>query len=159
MTETTSNATVNRKKVLWTTLMVPLAVPITGLVISFTDQYGFGFQGPLEFFFMFAILGLTYGAIFWIPAVILCLVVEAGTIGNNATQSNVIVAFLIESVLAIGIISYILNDGFLNMGGWPVATGIIFTQGIRWWYLKHKNRMFLNAKISESDAILDDTDL
>lgn len=138
--------------------MVPLAIPITGLFFAFSEGFGRG-DSPLEAFFMFAVLGLTYGAIFWIPAVLGCFIIEAVAVGTKSTQLNVAIAFLIEWVLASAIMAGIFNEGFLDLGAVVVAAAIGATQLLRWWYLKHKNRMYKFAAPQLQEDVLDEIDL
>lgn len=151
---TKKHDTINRRKVILSAFFIPLAIPLVGLIFAFNELNSHFF----ETFFAFAILGLIYGAIFWIPSVGGCMLLERLIINENTTKSQVGLIFLVEAAVAFAIIGSLFNTGFNSeLMIIPIGIAIFLTQGIRWLYLIRKNRMFTTKEVSTDDTIIDDT--
>lgn len=133
---------------------IPLASPLFILFLFFTEgNFGYGILAAL-------FLGLIFGAIFYIPTVILTLILEAIIINPNATSKTVLLTFITEGIAAFFIIGYFMEffsyERILLIG---LFISISVPQILRWIWLITKGRMYTNDISITDSNILDDVDL
>lgn len=146
------NGIINKKKVLISTLFVPLAIPLTGLFVGLMDIEDF-----FAAFFGFAILGLIWGAVIWIPTILICLLIEVVAIQKNSTPNVVVIILILEAIGA-----WFAIHGFFDLGFDEIQFSVILalaiasTQGIRILYLFTKDRIYNDPQNEGLTEIIDD---
>ncbi|UKN01045.1 hypothetical protein K6119_15045 [Paracrocinitomix mangrovi] len=154
------------KKVFISLFFIPMAVPFFGLYIDILQIFdGFLGGGGFETFLLMSTLGLVYGAIIWIPTVLLCLAFEAIILTNMRTRQALFGVLAAEALIATFLIPYLLlgDMGFFGFGNELVITlglAVFTTQGLRTWYLLHKGRVFTTDQVkAENTDLIDDFDM
>lgn len=146
------NSIVNKKKVLLSTLFIPLAVPSVGLYLGLTDLEDF-----LPTFFGFAFLGLIYGFYIYTPTILVCLLIEAIAIQKNTKPVEVVMILILEAILAWFIIHYVFALGpDATQFSVIIALAIASTQGLRILYLFLKDRIHNESTLKDKIEIIDD---
>lgn len=88
---------------------------------------------------------LIYGAIIWVPSVLIVTVLERLVLGNRSSEKTVIVLFILEILVPLVMVSLFLSHKDLE--GSLVLLGIaLFGQFLRWAYLHLSGKMFNSAK-------------
>lgn len=145
--------TINRNKVMWSTLFVPLAAPIFIVLIGIQTGSMDILSTVASFF-----LSIIFGAVFWIPTILIALLMEYLMIRENATEKHVAWTLIIEGIMAFFIIFSLIIDFETSQPFWlsvSLMLSIVLTQFMRWWYLKAKNRMFMSASPKQDDTVTD----
>ncbi|MEO9532232.1 MAG: hypothetical protein ABJG68_10985 [Crocinitomicaceae bacterium] len=145
---------INKSKVMLSTLFVPLAAPIFLIFLTLfrdagTDHIFFGEMVGVFF------LSLLYGVIFWLPTIIVILLLEFVFIRKSTNETGVCIVLFIEGVIAFVSIWGLFGFSFRLDMELPFALGlsIILPQMFRWIYLKRRNRMFNSAKTTTIDQL------
>ena len=144
---------INRAKVMWSTLFIPLAAPILLLLMGIQGA-AFDFESVISGIF----LSLLFGAIFWIPSILGALLIEFLMIRENATEKHVAGALFLEGLIAFILIFWLVFDFGTYQPIWisvSLVLSITLPQCFRWWYLKGKNRMLMSASPKLDDSVID----
>lgn len=150
----------NKKKILTSVFLVPMAVPIFTTTYIFAIGFDFSSNFLAEWLGL-TLLGMIYGALVWIPAMLICLLIEYLIIQENSGVSNIYISFAIESAIGVGLALTVFG-GILNIfenGLFPyfLIFSVLVTQGIRVLYLNVGNKLYLQEiVVSNDDEILDD---
>ena len=141
---------INKKAVLTSIGMVPLAIPIFLLLLAFGKNADFGDLSFSEFIveaLAFLFISLFIGALLWVPAAVMCAILEGLFIRKNTNENGVLLILFVEFIIASMILSAIFQVLFA-----PLILSIFITQLLRYWYLKHNNRMFNRAQSAKYDG-------
>lgn len=142
---------INKKAVLNSIAIVPLAIPIFLLLLAFdknADFEGLSFSEFIVEGLAFLFISLFIGAIFWVPSAVMCAILEGLFIRKNTNENGVLVILFVEFVLASIILSLIFQGLYV-----PLILSILITQLLRYWFLKHNNRMFNGAQSDKYDGL------
>jgi hypothetical protein len=151
--------TINKKRVIYSAFFVPIAIPIIGLVVAIQANT-YQNETFLEIFLGFALLGLLYGFFIWVPAVGMCMLAEQLFISERSTKKTVLLIFVGEGLTAWLVINSLLQFELTDLSYFPLAISIASAQGIRWFFLNRKGRIYTDQKLTLSDnTILDDTEI
>lgn len=137
-------AEINKSKVLASNFIVPLAAPLFILMLPILDQsLSTTDAGDIIPGILFSLI---LGAVVWLPTVLFLLMIEMVIINEKTKDKHIMFYFMIEGVLAYFIILFVF-EGFGRGGDFPIALFVAITipQLLRWWYLKHKGRMYTSA--------------
>ena len=105
---------------------------------------------PIADIIRYFFLSLLFGAIFWIPTILFTLILEGALISEKTTGKQIGHILFAEGIACFCIIWAILGGVRLD---YELAASLLFCitipQLLRWWFLKHKGRMYQSALNTE----------
>lgn len=150
---------INKKKVQFTALFVPLAIPFFALILCITDAENIGADALVAFLSM-SFLGLLWGAFIWIPAMGICLLLEQVILNDKSTKNTVIYILAAEAIAAGLVISPVLGFEAQLFDILPLALSILLAQLVRWLFLISKGRLYTDLQIPKTDEnLIDNTEI
>ena len=139
---------INRKRVhgsMWVPIpTVALLLTLIGIVESVFGGHSFDF---LELILSVGTVMLI-GAVVWVPSAIVCLIIERVGINERTTKSHLMQMLFLEALIPFVIFNAIMSQGNIVV---IISTFFIamLAQLIRWFFLRHKGRMFENGELAE----------
>lgn len=123
-------------------MWVPIVAVALILFILGLAETLIGWRG-VDFFDLIAAVGLVMfiGAVVWLPAALICLIVERVGINENTTRSHLKQMLFLETLIPFLIFNAITSQGNMNVILGTLVIALV-AQLTRWFYLSRKNRMF-----------------
>ena len=148
--------TINKKRVLLSTLFIPLAIPLFGLLLGINDYLTYEHKDPYTIFntfLAFLVIGIIAGIIYWAPTIFFIFLLEYFTINQESKVSTVWKLLVVETIFACLIFSLIFVGGTVML-----CLAIILTQFIRWMFIRYNNKIYTSATSKTYDEMTIDND-
>jgi hypothetical protein len=139
----------NKKNILLSTGFILLTIPIFGIFLAIMAAVQSDFTAG-DFFMgaLFYLVGsVTYGAIIYIPAIALCLLLELILIQRSSNEGMVLFVFVLEAIISMTILIYFFDMPMNHEMPLFMLLSIVITQLIRWSYLHSKGRLYKNVSV------------
>jgi len=140
---------INKKNILLSTGFILLTIPIFGIFLAIMAAVQSDFTAG-DFFMgaLFYLVGsVTYGAILYIPAIALCLLLELTLIRKSSNEGMVLFVLVLEAIISMTILFYIFNMPINNEMPLFMLLSVLITQLIRWSHLNSKGRLYKNVTV------------
>jgi hypothetical protein len=144
---------INKTKVMLSTFFIPLAAPLFLIFSAIFRDNGLA-NFDLGELLATIFVSLIFGAIIWIPTVMVILLLEVILIRKSANKKSVIFVLILEATIAFVTIWAVFGFSLNPNIELPLALAacIIIPQLFRWIYLKSKSRMYNSV---EPKGVLD----